>query len=53
MSSMRSPAPAVSRRISRDGSPELVLAGPSLIGLAFDSVGTMVVCSNETAFRLK
>jgi sugar lactone lactonase YvrE len=40
-------------RISRDGSPELVLAGPSLIGLAFDSFGNMVVCSNETAYRLK
>jgi sugar lactone lactonase YvrE len=40
-------------RISRDGSPELVLAGPSLIGVAFDSFGTMVVCSNETAYRLK
>ena len=40
-------------RISRDGSPELVLAGPSLIGLAFDSSGTMVVCSGETAYRLK
>ena len=40
-------------RIARNGSTELVLAGPSLIGLAFDSVGSMVVCSNETAFRLK
>jgi sugar lactone lactonase YvrE len=40
-------------RIARDGSPELVLAGPNLIGLAFDLFGTMVVCSNETAFRLK
>ena len=40
-------------RIARDGSTELVLTGPSLIGLAFDSFGTMVVCSNETAFRLR
>lgn len=40
-------------RISKDGSPELVLSGPSLIGIAFDSFGTMVVCSNETAYRLK
>jgi sugar lactone lactonase YvrE len=40
-------------RISRGGAPELVLSGPSLIGLAFDSFGSMVVCSNETAFRLK
>jgi sugar lactone lactonase YvrE len=36
----------------RDGAMELVLAGPSLIGLAFDSFGHMVVCSNETAYRL-
>jgi streptogramin lyase len=40
-------------RITRDGAPELFLAGPGLIGLAFDSFGSMVVCSNETAYRLK
>jgi len=40
-------------RIGRDGSPEPVLAGPNLIGVAFDSAGHMVVCSNETAYRLK
>ncbi len=40
-------------RIARDGGTELVLAGPNLIGLAFDSLGTMVVCSNETAYRFK
>jgi streptogramin lyase len=40
-------------RIGQDGSPELFLAGPGLIGLAFDSFGTMVVCSGETAYRLK
>jgi sugar lactone lactonase YvrE len=40
-------------QIERKGSPELFLAGPGLIGLAFDSSGTMVVCSNETAYRLK
>jgi sugar lactone lactonase YvrE len=40
-------------RISRDGTPDLVVAGPSLIGLAFDASGSMVVCSGETAFRLK
>src|SRR5215831_18257850 len=40
-------------RISRDGSSELVVAGPNLIGLAFDSLGSLVVCSNETAYRLK
>jgi DNA-binding beta-propeller fold protein YncE len=40
-------------RIGKDGAPELFLAGPGLIGLAFDSFGTMVVCSGETAYRLK
>ena len=40
-------------RIAKDGSAELFLAGPGLIGLAFDSFGTMVVCSGETAYRLK
>jgi len=40
-------------RITPDGSAELFLAGPGLIGLAFDSFGSMVVCSNETAYRLK
>ena len=39
-------------RITPDGSSELFLAGPGLIGLAFDSFGTMVVCSGETAYRL-
>jgi len=40
-------------RIARNGSSELVVAGPNLIGVAFDSFGHMVVCSNETAYRLK
>ncbi len=40
-------------RLPRDGPPELVLSGPNLIGVAFDSFGSVVVCSNETAFRLK
>jgi sugar lactone lactonase YvrE len=40
-------------RLTAYGNPELVLAGPNLIGIAFDSSGTMVVCSNETAYRLK
>jgi sugar lactone lactonase YvrE len=40
-------------RFSRGaGSPELVLAGPGLVGLAFDPHGGLVVCSNETAYRL-
>jgi hypothetical protein len=32
--------------------PELMLAGPSLVGVAFGSNGSVVVCSNETAYRL-
>jgi sugar lactone lactonase YvrE len=32
--------------------PELVLAGPSLVGVAFSPDGAMVVSSNETAYRL-
>ena len=34
------------------GAPELMLAGPSLVGVAFGSNGTVVVCSNDTAYRL-
>jgi len=37
----------------RDSSPpELVLSGPGLVGLAFDPQGGLVVCSNDTAYRL-
>jgi DNA-binding beta-propeller fold protein YncE len=32
--------------------PELVLAGPSLVGVAFSPDGVMVVSSNETAYKL-
>jgi sugar lactone lactonase YvrE len=32
--------------------PDLVLAGPSLVGVAFSRDGVMVVSSNETAYRL-
>jgi sugar lactone lactonase YvrE len=35
-----------------DGSPELMLAGPGLVGVAFGSNGSVVVCSNDTAYRL-
>jgi sugar lactone lactonase YvrE len=37
---------------SGDGDPELMLSGPSLVGVAFGSNGTLVVCSNDTAYRL-
>jgi len=39
-------------RLPARGAPELVLAGPGLVGVAFDSHGGLVVCSNETAYRL-
>jgi sugar lactone lactonase YvrE len=40
-------------RVPRDGAPELVLAGPGMVGVAFDSHGTLVVCTNNTAYRLQ
>lgn len=40
-------------RVRPSATPELVLAGPGLIGVAFDSTGNVVVCSNETAYRLR
>jgi sugar lactone lactonase YvrE len=39
-------------RLREDGRPELVLAGPALVGVAFDQAGHMVVASNDTAYRL-
>ncbi len=39
-------------RVRSGREPELVLAGAGLIGLAFDSAGGLVVCSNDTAYRL-
>jgi sugar lactone lactonase YvrE len=39
-------------RVPETGQPELVLAGANLIGVAFDRQGTLVVCTNETAYRL-
>jgi sugar lactone lactonase YvrE len=38
-------------RLPADGDPELVLAGSSLVGLAFREDTEMVVCSGETAYR--
>jgi len=40
-------------RLTPGRSPELVLAGQNLVGVAFDPFGSLIVCSNETAFRLK
>jgi sugar lactone lactonase YvrE len=39
-------------RVVRNGAPELLLSGPGLIGVAFDPHGGLVVCSNDTAYRL-
>lgn len=39
-------------RLPGQGDPELVLSGPGLVGVAFDTNGTVVVCSNDTAYRL-
>ncbi len=40
-------------RLRSEGKPELVLAGPSLVGVAFDPAGGLVVSSNDTAYRLQ
>jgi sugar lactone lactonase YvrE len=39
-------------RLPSQGEPELALAGPGLVGVAFGSNGTVAVCSNDTAYRL-
>jgi sugar lactone lactonase YvrE len=39
-------------RVPLTGAPELVLSGPGLVGVAFDASGTLVVSSNDTAYRL-
>jgi sugar lactone lactonase YvrE len=39
-------------RVPPAGDPELVLSGPNLVGVAFDTRGGLVVTSNETAYRL-
>jgi len=39
-------------RVPSSGRPELVLSGPGLVGVAFSPTGSLVVASNETAYRL-
>lgn len=39
-------------RLPANGQPELVLAGPGLVGVAFDANDVLVVCSNDNAYRL-
>jgi len=38
--------------VRSDGSTELVVAGQSLVGVAIDPNGGLVVASNDTAYRL-
>lgn len=40
-------------RLQAEGAPELVLSGPGLVGVAFDPAGGLIVCSNDTAYRLR
>ncbi len=39
-------------RLDGDGPPELVLSGQNLVGLALDPHAGLVVCTNDTAYRL-
>jgi len=39
-------------RLSEPDTPDLVVAGAGLIGLAFEPGGAVVVCSSDTAYRL-
>jgi sugar lactone lactonase YvrE len=39
-------------RLGETGEPELVLAAPGLIGVAFDRSGGFVVCSSDSAYRV-
>ena len=40
-------------RVRADGSTELIVAGQSLVGVAFNPNGGLVVTSNDTAYRLE
>ena len=40
-------------RIDRPGDPEQLVAGGSLVGLAFDPRGGVVLASSDTVFRLR
>jgi sugar lactone lactonase YvrE len=40
-------------RLPAEGPPELVLSGPGLVGVAVNPRGGLVVCSNDTAYRLQ
>jgi glucose/arabinose dehydrogenase len=40
-------------RLHNGGEPELIVAGSGLVGVAFDLHGGVVVCSNDSAYRLR
>lgn len=40
-------------KLPKEGKPELIVAGPSLVGVAFNPKGGLVVTSNDTAYRLQ
>jgi len=39
-------------RVAEGRDPELVVAGPKLVGLAFNGTTDMVACTSDTAYRL-
>lgn len=39
-------------RLPSDGEPDLAVAGPGLVGVVFDHLGGLVLCSGDTAYRL-
>jgi sugar lactone lactonase YvrE len=39
-------------RVTDQAEPQLVVSGPGLVGVAFGPRGELVVCSNDTAYRL-
>jgi hypothetical protein len=39
-------------RLSSSGPPELIVAGPELVGVAFGGGNHMIVCSSDTAYRI-
>ncbi len=38
-------------RVPAAGAPELMVSGPKLVGVAFDSAGDLILCSSDTAYR--
>lgn len=38
-------------RVPVDGTPELMVSGPKLVGVAFDPEGDVILCSSDTAYR--